>query len=173
MKLLFKKMSEKGKIPYKAHDLDAGYDLYAADPIFIWGKHRAFIPTNIAVQARNIPKGFKFFAKVEGTSGNAKKKGLQPMGGVIDQGYTGDIGVVLKNNSFFPIKISAGDKIAQLIPHLIPIIDSAEEVKEFTDENNDGRGEAGFGSTGTAGSGKKGTKKPKSTSTKNTSATSK
>ena len=98
MKLLFKKLSEKGKIPYKAHDLDAGYDLYAADPILVWGKHRAFIPTNIAVQARDIPKGFKFFAKVEGTSGNAKKKGLQPMGGVVDQGYTGDIGVVLENN---------------------------------------------------------------------------
>lgn len=165
MKLLFKKLSEKGKIPYKEHDLDAGYDLYAADPILVWGKHRAFIPTNIAVQARDIPKGFKFFAKVEGTSGNAKKKGLQPMGGVVDQGYTGDIGVVLENNSFFPIKISAGDKIAQLVPHLIPIIDSAEEVKEFTDENNDGRGEAGFGSTGTAGSGKKRTRKPKSTDT--------
>ena len=133
--------------PKNEHSLDAGYDLISPVDLKIKPKKRGFINTGVYVQATNIPKDFKF----EGTSGNAKKKGLYPIGGIIDQGYRGNIGVVLVNNSFKTIKIKRGDKIAQLIPMIIPIIDKVNIVEEFTDENNDGRGEAGFGSTGIAG----------------------
>lgn len=137
--------------PKNEHSLDAGYDLISPVDLKIKPKKRGFINTGVCVQATDIPKGFKFEGKIEGTSGNAKKKGLYPIGGIIDQGYRGNIGVVLVNNSFKTIKIKRGDKIAQLIPMIIPIIDKVNIVEEFTDENNDGRDEAGFGSTGIAG----------------------
>ena len=91
--------------PKNEHSLDAGYDLISPVDLKIKPKKRGFINTGVCVQATNIPKGFKFEGKIEGTSGNAKKKGLYPIGGIIDQGYRGNIGVVLVNNSFKTIKI--------------------------------------------------------------------
>lgn len=161
MILNFKKtiISEDIKIPGNK-GLDAGFDLYSPIDIDIKRKRNGFIDTGIAVQATKIPSGWKFEGKIEGTSGNAKKKGLHPIGGVVDQGYTGSIGVVLVNSSWKTIHIKKGDKIAQLVPMLIPVIEKVNLVEEFTNENNDDRGTKGFGSTGIAG--EKKTRKPKS-----------
>ena len=59
--------------PKNEHSLDAGYDLISPVDLKIKPKKRGFINTGVCVQATNIPKGFKFEGKIEGTSGNAKK----------------------------------------------------------------------------------------------------
>lgn len=66
--------------------------------------------------------------KIEDTSGNAYKKGTRTLAGVVDQSYTGNVGVVLYNTSDVPIEINVGDKIAQMILHKVPWVSSINAV---------------------------------------------
>jgi dUTP pyrophosphatase len=66
-------------------------------------------------------------------------------GGVIDEDYRGNIGVILYNHSNVPFKIVRGDRIAQLI--CIPI--QYPRVQEVDVLGTTERGASGFGSTGT------------------------
>ena len=92
------------------------------------------------------PKGWNAYANIEDTSGNAWKLKLKSAAGIIDIQYTGNIGVVIRNNNLFKsIKIKKGAKIAQLVFHLIPITKEVEWEEKETE-----RGDAGYGSTGTA-----------------------
>ena len=66
-------------------------------------------------------------------------------GGVIDQDYRGNIGVILYNHSDKPFIVTRGDRIAQLICEKISY-PAVEEVKTL---DNIERGAEGFGSTST------------------------
>ena len=68
------------------------------------------------------------------------------MGGVIDSGYKGDVGVILFNNSDVEYQVNVGDRIAQLIVEvcMTPLV---KEVYDIT-EDSTSRGGAGFGSSG-------------------------
>ena len=59
-------------------------------------------------------------------------------GGIVDEDYRGNLGVILYNHSEIPFKVSRGDRIAQFICQKIcyPIL---EEVLDLTK-----RGEGGF-----------------------------
>jgi dUTP pyrophosphatase len=71
-------------------------------------------------------------------------KGVRVLGGVIDEGYRGEIKVVLSNVGRDTIHIKKGDKIAQFL--IQPIMHmSVEEVETLTEAS---RGEKGFGSSG-------------------------
>lgn len=64
--------------------------------------------------------------------------------GTIDEGYTGEICVVLFNHDRQPYQVHKSDKIAQLV--IVPVLYEDIEISEdmpFTD-----RGTDGFGSTG-------------------------
>lgn len=65
-------------------------------------------------------------------------------GGVIDEGYTGSIRVVLYNFGREPYMVRQGDKIAQLVimPYLAPEMELVDELEETE------RGANGFGSSG-------------------------
>ena len=65
--------------------------------------------------------------------------------GVVDADYTGEIQVVLANNSDKDFKVTAGDRIAQLV--LAPVRQAHYVEVEELDGTD--RGEGGFGSTGT------------------------
>lgn len=152
--LYFKCLNEKAIKPITAHETDAGFDLYAIDDILIYPGKQEKLSTGIAVQAKFVdPKDaekFKIKFQVEGTSGNASKLGIFPVGGVVDQDYIGEIGVVIINGTNDPVQIKAGKKIAQLVPEVLPKINS---VKYFgIDEQFEAtsRGADGFGSTGIA-----------------------
>ena len=154
IRLFFKSLNENAKKPIQAHESDAGWDLFSLEEIIVYPNKQLKVSTGVAVQGKftdpNDATKWKLEFKIEGTSGNAAKLGLQPIGGVVDQDYIGEIGVVLVNNTSEPIRIEPGKKIAQLVPHCIPKIDSvsylglAEEFKETC------RGTDGFGSTGIA-----------------------
>lgn len=150
--ITWKKLSEFAKVPDKKHDDDAGYDLYSPVDRVIDPHGFITIDTNIAAQGAldmNSAKSYLVSAKIEGCSGNAKNKGIGVLGGRWDQGYQGDIGVVLVNNSEERIVIHKGDKIAQMVWQIIPkttvdkVLDKDTPFVDTTD-----RGEDGFGSTG-------------------------
>ena len=75
------------------------------------------------------------------------KKGIEVKAGTIDSGYTGNIGVLLYNNSQVPHTIQPQERIAQAVfLQLAPIermkpVPTRQELEEST------RGTGGFGST--------------------------
>ena len=105
----------------------------------IYPNEQKLVDTGIAIK---IPHGFAGFVYNRSSQG---KKGITiPHSvGVIDSGYRDTIKVLLKNIGDDPYKITAGDRIAQLVIQKV-------ELVGFKDIWNDStRGTGGFGSTGT------------------------
>ena len=127
------------KLPYRAHPTDAGADLFSNEDLEIYPNEQKLVDTGIAIK---IPHGFAGFVYNRSSQG---KKGITiPHSvGVIDSGYRDTIKVLLKNIGDDPYKITAGDRIAQLVIQKV-------ELVGFKDIWNDStRGTGGFGSTGT------------------------
>jgi dUTP pyrophosphatase len=139
MKLIsFKKLDAGAKIPTRAHETDAGLDLttienHALSP----GEGRVF-KTGLAVA---IPAGFVGLVWDRSSMG---KRGLKTLGGVIDSGYRGEIGIVLWNMSKEVQEIKSGERIAQL---LIQPVATPQTVEVESLDDTD-RGAGGFGSSG-------------------------
>ena len=139
-KALKVKLNPGAKTPTRAHEFDAGLDLYCPDDCgqIIEAKDNATIDTGVCVE---IPAGYAGFLKSK--SGLNVKHGITSEG-VIDSGYTGSIVVKLYNNSGLDYEIKAGDKISQLV--ILPIeTPTVEIVDELAGSE---RGENGFGSSG-------------------------
>lgn len=128
--------------PSKAHDDDVGYDLVWAPealelgPILIWPQRTEHLLTGVALELSCL-------GLIVDRSSMALR-GLHVIGGVIDPGYRGEIGVVIANISDQARYIRPGDKIAQLllIPTLSPTVEVVDELTATM------RGAAGFGSSG-------------------------
>lgn len=125
-------------MPTRAHEYDAGLDLYAMKDTWLRPQDSAFFDTGVHVK---IPHGLVGFVKSR--SGLMCKNDITT-DGTIDADYTGSIGVKLFNHSKADVFIKAGDRIAQLV--IVPcwictpvLVDSLEETE---------RGAGGFGSTG-------------------------
>jgi dUTP pyrophosphatase len=135
-----KRLSENATLPQKAHSGDLGYDLFSVEDVIIFRDETKLISTGIAIE---FPVGYG--GLIKDRSSVATKKNLFTVAGVIDNGYTGEIRIALFNASDGATKISAGEKIAQLV--LIPTVDF-EITEVFELSSTDGRGLQGFGSTG-------------------------
>ena len=139
MDLLVKKLSEEAILPEKAYSSDAGFDLFSRSYITLLPNERYLLSTDIAVK---LPEGY--CGVLKDRSGNAIKKGVHVLAGVIDSHYLGEIKVCIVNLSKSPVVINIGDKIAQMLIVPVPEI-NVVEVQEL--EKTD-RGDAGFGSSG-------------------------
>lgn len=64
--------------------------------------------------------------------------------GTIDEGYRGEIGVILINHGNQEFHVEKGIKIAQMV--VKPVFSST--IKEIEELTNTSRGEGSFGSTG-------------------------
>lgn len=143
MKVNFKKLDERAKMPTYGSDYAAGADLYAVTDgeVTVMPNETKFIGTGIAVE---LPAGT--VGLVYARSGMACKRGLAPANkvGVIDCDYRGEIKVALHNHGTEPQTFSCGERIAQMVvaPY-IPV--EYAEVDELSDTV---RGAGGFGSTG-------------------------
>lgn len=75
---------------------DAGVDLYAAADVILRPGKRRIIPTGIALA---LPPGRK--GLIQAKSGLAAKKGLMVVNGpgLIDEGFRGELGVILYNSN--------------------------------------------------------------------------
>lgn len=130
---------DKGaKMPTRAHETDAGLDLYAVEGKFIPAKDSAIFDTGVHVE---LPEGTTGFLKSK--SGLNVKHGITSEG-VIDVGYTGSIHVKLYNHSDVGYEVKKGDKISQLV--VLPIKILPLEVVDSLDDTD--RGSNGFGSSG-------------------------
>lgn len=132
------KLDKGAFVPTRAHETDAGLDLYAMERQVVPACGSAVFDTGVHIE---LPKGTVGMLKSK--SGLNVKHGLTSEG-VIDVGYTGSICVKLYNNSDMPYLVNRGDKISQLVimPILIPKLEFVEDL-EATE-----RGNGGFGSTG-------------------------
>jgi len=139
MKLLIKKLSEEAIMPEKAFPSDAGFDLFSHTHIKLFPGERGLLHTDIAVKLPNQTCGI-----IKDRSGNAFKRGLHVLAGIIDESYTGEICVCIINLSKDKQIINIGDKIAQMLVVPVPVIE-LEEVDKLPKTD---RGSGGFGSTG-------------------------
>ena len=131
-------LDEGAIMPTRAHEDDAGLDLYSRENQIVSAKEAGYFDTGVHIE---IPKGFVGMLKSK--SGLNVKFGILSEG-VIDAGYTGSIVVKLYNHSGYDYRVKRGDKISQLV--ILPIITpELEEVKELEQTS---RGSGGFGSTG-------------------------
>ncbi len=147
--LYFQKMYPDAKIFTKAHQSDAGYDIYAYESMRIESNSKELISTGIKIA---LPNGY--YGRVASRS-SMSLKNLEVGAGVIDNGYRGEIKVVLRNFSNIPYYVNKNDKIAQLIVTPYGFDIKHEEVEDINQlqnpvlENDEKiRNDGGFGSTG-------------------------
>jgi dUTP pyrophosphatase len=143
MRLAIRRLSSRARLPTRAHDGDAGFDLYALEAGIIPAGERAAVATGIAIELPERHAGL-----VLPRSGLAAEHGIALVNapGLIDQGYRGEVRVLLLNTDpREDFSYEAGARIAQLIITRIEAPDIVEvaELAETT------RGDGGFGSTGT------------------------
>ncbi|BBY54260.1 dUTP diphosphatase [Mycobacterium koreense] len=134
-------------LPHRAHDGDAGVDLYSAVDVELSPGQRALVPTGVAVA---IPYGM--VGLVHPRSGLAARVGLSIVNspGTIDAGYRGEIKVSLINlDPATPIAVARGDRIAQLLVQRVELPELVE-VASFDEAGLAGttRGDGGHGSSG-------------------------
>lgn len=140
-----KKLTETAIIPTKAHEEDAGFDLYADEDKIIPAQSREVIHTSIAIELPEIKEENRdIYVRIAPRSGLSVKAGIDIFAGVVDRGYTGELVVCMFNSSKEEFKVNKGDKIAQMIPTII-YTDTLEEVEELGVSK---RGGKGFGSSG-------------------------
>jgi dUTP pyrophosphatase len=139
MTLKVKRLVPNAKLPIYATLHDAGMDLYSSKTIILSPGQRVTVPTGVAVA---IPKGY--VGLIWDKSGIAFNGGLKTLGGVIDSGYRGEIGVIIQNLSLKEYTIQEGKKIAQMLVQKI----EQKEIIEVDSLDETDRGSGGFGSTG-------------------------
>jgi len=144
LKVEFKKVVPDARLPEKAYEGDAGWDVFAAKKIIIPGNG----------QTKLVPVGFKmaipdgFFARIEGRGSVHAQTTLIHKGTPIDSGYRGDVYAIVGNAGDYPITIEKGDKFGQLVYYPVLNIEHTEikEDKDFTIPFTE-RGEGGQGSS--------------------------
>lgn len=141
-----------GKIPFKAHKTDAGFDLFATEDVVIVNGEVTKHPLNIKFK---LPEGT--YAQIASKSGLGSK-GLLVYAGIIDESYRGIPHVVCTLLNTRPesrvsrtpglpnIEIKKGQKIAQLIMHPYSSEFFMEQVEHVSNDTE--RGSGGFGSSG-------------------------
>lgn len=126
-------------LPYRAYETDAGMDLVSVDEIEIQPGDTQDIGHGLRI---GVPPGWH--VEIVGRSSTMRKRGLLVIPGVIDAGYRGELYSCVTNLNSFPVMINFGDRLAQMLFRLVPMV-HVHEVGELSPSE---RGENGFGSSG-------------------------
>jgi dUTP pyrophosphatase len=135
---------EDAVFPKYAYPSDSGFDLHSIQDLEIGPFGRILVPTGIKV---SFQEGYEI--QVRPKSGLAIKQGLTVLNtpGTVDQGYTGEIQVIVFNTINHSVMIPKGMKVAQAV--LCPVVNGEyvrfEQVNQLDEKD---RGDNGFGSTG-------------------------
>ena len=131
------KLDDGSKLPDRAHQTDAGADLFTPHDVTVPSGGSVVVDTGVHVELPESTAGL-----LVSKSGLNVKHGVISTG-LIDEGYTGSIAVKLYNLGDSDVTLCAGSKISQLvvIPVMYPTIVQVDEI------NGGPRGDAGFGST--------------------------
>jgi dUTP pyrophosphatase len=136
------RLTDSARLPSRAHECDAGLDLYASEAATLGPGERASVGTGVAVE---IPPGYA--GLVLPRSGLAARHGIALVNapGLIDSGYRGEVRVLLLNTDRREeFSIEPGDRIAQLL--VTPFAQVAPT--EYAALSESARGNGGFGSSG-------------------------
>lgn len=142
-----KLLDPRAKVPTVAHPgYDLGYDLYALETVHLFNNQTEKVQTGIVIE---FPQGYGGVVK---DRSSMALNYVTTSGGVIDDGYQGEICVLMTYRrpdefGFAPesYKIRAGDKIAQIVPVKV---NTWEEVVVTEYLRPSVRGDKGFGSSG-------------------------
>jgi dUTP pyrophosphatase len=142
-RLRVRRLHPAARLPTRAHPGDAGLDLHSVEAVRLEPGARASVPTGLAIE---LPPGHA--GLVLPRSGLAARHGVALVNapGLIDEGYRGEIRVLLLNTDrAAAVELAAGDRIAQLLVVAVPeiTVEAAEEL------GGTARGGGGFGSSGT------------------------
>ena len=140
--LRVQRLDPAARLPVRAHDDDAGYDLCALDRCTLRPGERAVIRTGVAIELAPANAGL-----ILPRSGLAARHGIAIVNapGLIDSGYRGELKILLLNTDRTePFEIAAGDRIAQLV--IVAV--ATPEIVEADALAATLRGEGGFGSSG-------------------------
>jgi len=136
--------NEEVQLPKYAYPTDSGFDLQSSEEVIIGPFGRALVPTGLKL---SFDEGYEI--QVRPKSGLAIKQGLTVLNtpGTVDQGYTGEIQVIVFNTNNTTVTIPKGMKIGQAV--LCPVVQGKyvifEQVGQLEQKD---RGDNGFGSTG-------------------------
>jgi dUTP pyrophosphatase len=131
----------KARKPYRKYIGDAGWDLTCCENTVIKPHEVKDIHTGVYM---NMPP--YIFARITGRSSTLRKHNLLVNEAIIDNGYTGELFICVKNMSDQPFFVESGMRLAQIIFHRMEDVRWVEvEAEKFKDKD---RGNKGFGSTG-------------------------
>ena len=129
IELPFVKMSADAKIPTRATEESAGFDLYSPADYIIPPHGQLLVPTQIKLR---VPLGY--YGRLASKSSLAILHQLHVGAGVIDPDYTGEIMVLLINAASRVHNLAKGAPIAQLILEKIstPLLKEVDELPPTT-----------------------------------------
>ena len=131
-------------IPKYNYESDSGFDLHSVEDLEIPPFGRVLVPTGLSF---DIKDGYEI--QVRSKSGLAIKQGLMVLNspGTVDNGYTGEVQVIVFNTNNYSVIIPKGMKVGQAV--LCPVVNGKwVNLSEKLEIRNKERGDNGFGSTG-------------------------
>lgn len=131
-------LDEGAKMPSKAHDIDAGFDIFTPYEFMLPAGGSEAVDTGVHMI---IPD--KYCGLVVSKSGLNTKYDIKATG-LIDSGYTGSIVIKLQNHGDRDFHFHKGEKITQIIILPVPEV-TLHTIYSLPDTE---RGANGFGSSG-------------------------
>ena len=142
MTVNFMKVDPAAVLPSYARPGDAGMDVCACEQVTLLPGERKLVKTGLVME---LPRGTE--AQMRPRSGLALKSGITLLNtpGTIDEGYRGEIGIILINLGTEAFEVLPGMRIAQMV--IAPVLRA--DIGEVSEVSGTARGAGGFGSTGT------------------------
>ena len=139
----YTKLHSDAVVPKYNYPSDSGFDLHSVEDLEIPAFGRILVPTGLSF---DIKDGYEI--QVRSKSGLAIKQGLMVLNspGTVDNGYTGEVQVIVFNTNNHLVSIPKGMKVGQAV--LCPVVNGKwVDLIEKTKISEKDRGSNGFGST--------------------------
>ncbi|MFD2627938.1 dUTP diphosphatase [Oceanobacillus kapialis] len=139
--LKVKLIHEEATLPFRANEGDAGMDLFSIEELTIRAGESALVRTGIQLE---LPKGTE--AQVRPRSGLALKHAVTVLNspGTIDEGYRGEVKIILINHGKEDFRVLKQMRIAQMV--IAPVAQvNLIQTEDLTISERD---QGGFGSSG-------------------------
>lgn len=142
LELKIKRIHVDAKLPLQANPGDAGMDLFSIETVTIPAGEARLIKTGLQLE---LSEGTE--AQIRPRSGLALNYCVTVLNspGTVDEGYRGEIDVILINHGNDPFVVEKSMRIAQMVIQYVPSV----QITEVSDLSQTIRGTSGFGSSGT------------------------
>jgi dUTP pyrophosphatase len=142
LKMGVKLVNDFAKLPQKASEAAACYDIVLPDDVYIAPHTTKLVGTGLVF---DIPQGYRVDVFLRSSVAAKTMVRLANAVGKIDCDYTGEIKLLLENTGGVPVRFYQGERVAQFEINKVTDV-SLEEVDD--DVKVTERADGGFGSTG-------------------------